>query len=152
MKLKISVIAICGVAFMAAPSLPGFTQEIAQAWPDLDDVHLDYVPRSRQEQARIDQVTQTPKDFGKSWKFEENSAGAQTVRPRENADAFSQPAANLSFEQELEFKVGNGLFKRLWVSAPASTIASDGLGPLFNGAVMPALPYQGWPRACAGRT
>ena len=36
------------------------------------------------------------------------------------------------FERELDFKVGNGLFRKLWVTAPSSTQASDGLGPLFN--------------------
>ena len=30
------------------------------------------------------------------------------------------------------FKLGNGLFRKLWVSSPSSTQASDGLGPLFN--------------------
>src|SRR3546814_19202856 len=28
--------------------------------------------------------------------------------------------------------VGNGLFRKDWVSSPSSTQASDGLGPLFN--------------------
>lgn len=47
-------------------------------------------------------------------------------------NAFSHASANLGFERELQFKVGNGLFKRIWVSAPASTKAADGLGPLYN--------------------
>jgi CxxC motif-containing protein (DUF1111 family) len=38
----------------------------------------------------------------------------------------------MSFEREIDFKVGNGFFKRVWVSAPASTQAADGLGPLYN--------------------
>ena len=38
----------------------------------------------------------------------------------------------MSFERELDFKVGNGLFRKLWVTAPASTRVSDGLGPLYN--------------------
>jgi CxxC motif-containing protein (DUF1111 family) len=38
----------------------------------------------------------------------------------------------MSFERELDFKVGNGIFRKLWVTAPASTRVSDGLGPLFN--------------------
>ena len=38
----------------------------------------------------------------------------------------------MSFERELDFKVGNGLFRKLWVTAPSSTRVSDGLGPLFN--------------------
>ena len=32
----------------------------------------------------------------------------------------------------MTFKVGNGLFRKLWVSSPSSTLASDGLGPLYN--------------------
>jgi CxxC motif-containing protein (DUF1111 family) len=36
------------------------------------------------------------------------------------------------FGRELDFKVGNGLFRKLWVTAPSSTASSDGLGPLFN--------------------
>jgi CxxC motif-containing protein (DUF1111 family) len=48
------------------------------------------------------------------------------------ATAFSLPSANLPFERQLNFKVGDGVFRRLWVSAPASTRSSDGLGPLYN--------------------
>jgi len=49
-----------------------------------------------------------------------------------NTSAFSHPSANLSFERQLDFKVGDGIFRKLWVSAPSSTVSSDGLGPLFN--------------------
>src|SRR3546814_14021368 len=38
----------------------------------------------------------------------------------------------MSFKRELDFKIGNGLFRRLWVSSPSSTTSADGLGPLFN--------------------
>ncbi len=102
------------------------------AWDGLADVHLDVVPRTDEERARIAAVTAAPVDFTMALPFEENSAGAGTVRPRQNADAFSQPLGNLGFEGELNFRVGNGLFRRLWVTAPASTLASDGLGPLYN--------------------
>lgn len=98
----------------------------------LADVHLDIVPRTKAERARVTAATAPPQDFSAAWPFEENAGGAQTVRARDTADAFSQPAANLTFEQELDFRVGNGLFRRLWVSPPASTLASDGLGPLYN--------------------
>ncbi len=101
-------------------------------WAGLEDVHLDLIPRTEAERERIAAVTAPPADFSAPWPFEENAGGAQTVRARDMADAFSQPAANLTFEQELDFRVGNGMFRRLWVSAPASTIASDGLGPLYN--------------------
>ncbi|KAF0115141.1 MAG: hypothetical protein FD150_1202 [Rhodobacteraceae bacterium] len=32
----------------------------------------------------------------------------------------------------MDFKLGNALFRKTWVAAPASTKASDGLGPLYN--------------------
>src|SRR3546814_13570367 len=38
----------------------------------------------------------------------------------------------MSFKRELDFKIGNGLFRRLWVTSPSSTNSADGLGPLFN--------------------
>ena len=98
----------------------------------LEDIHLDTVPRTDAERARVASITALPKDFWAPWRFEENSAGAQTVRARGTPDAFSQPAGNLTFEQQLDFRIGNGLFRRTWVSAPASTLASDGLGPLYN--------------------
>lgn len=101
-------------------------------WDTLRDVHLNVIPRTEAERTRVTAVTALPQDFSAPWAFEENAGGAQTVRARSTADAFSQPADNLTFEQELDFRVGNGMFRRIWVSAPASTIASDGLGPLYN--------------------
>ncbi|MZR12040.1 c-type cytochrome [Maritimibacter sp. DP07] len=96
------------------------------------DDHLNVVPRTPDESARIADVTAPTTDFTKPEPFEERPAGAATVRARDNADAFSQPSANIGFEGELKFKVGNGLFRKIWVTAPASTEASDGLGPLYN--------------------
>jgi CxxC motif-containing protein (DUF1111 family) len=58
--------------------------------------------------------------------------GAATALNAAGATAFSLPSANLPFERQLDFKVGDGVFRRLWVSAPASTRSSDGLGPLYN--------------------
>jgi CxxC motif-containing protein (DUF1111 family) len=49
-----------------------------------------------------------------------------------NANAFSASSGNMDFKRELDFKIGNAIFRKNWVSAPASTDASDGLGPLFN--------------------
>jgi CxxC motif-containing protein (DUF1111 family) len=98
----------------------------------LDEPHLNIIPRTPAEAARIASVTKLTTDFTSSAPFEEMSAGAATVRARLNADAFSQPSGNISFENELNFKVGNGLFRKLWVSSPSSTLASDGLGPIYN--------------------
>ena len=105
---------------------------MSEAWANLSDVHLDFVPRTAKEAARIETVTRPTDDFTAPSKFEELSAGAATVRARRNKDAFSQPSGNIGFDGELNFKVGNGLFRKIWVSSPASTLASDGLGPLFN--------------------
>lgn len=63
---------------------------------------------------------------------EDRPGGAATHDRKLDSNAFSHHSANLDFEQELNFKVGNGFFRRLWVSSPASTEAADGLGPLFN--------------------
>ncbi|MEC7299047.1 MAG: di-heme oxidoredictase family protein [Pseudomonadota bacterium] len=99
---------------------------------DLTAPFLKVTPRTADEAARIARVTAPTQDFSAAEKFESNPAGAATVRARTDADAFSQPSGNISFERELDFKLGNGLFKKLWVSSPSSTLASDGLGPLYN--------------------
>ncbi len=117
-----SLFALMVAAFAAAPAQSA----------DLKDLHLNITPRTADERDRIAVVTASPQDFSAPQPFEELAAGAATVRVRNNADAFSQPSGNLSFDQELDFKVGNGLFKKIWVSSPSSTLASDGLGPLFN--------------------
>ncbi len=105
--------------------LAGFAQT-------LTDDHLNTLPRTVQEAQRIQAITQSPTDFSRPQKFEENSGGAASVRARETADAFSSASGNIPFDRELDFKVGNGVFRKIWVSSPSSTLASDGLGPLYN--------------------
>ena len=87
---------------------------------------------SPEDLAKIERVLKTPADFSKPEAFERMSAGAATSTKLVNQDAFSQSLANLSFAEEEKFKLGNGLFRKTWVSSPSSTQASDGLGPLFN--------------------
>lgn len=84
------------------------------------------------EKARIDAVITPTSDFSQPERFEPLSGGAATSQAVVNANAFSHSSANMSFERELDFKIGNGLFRRLWVTAPSSTASADGLGPLFN--------------------
>ncbi|MGH1445299.1 MAG: di-heme oxidoredictase family protein [Cognatishimia sp.] len=98
----------------------------------LDEPHLDIVPRTAAERDRITAATQLATRFDAPQQFEENSAGAATVRARTDANAFSDPSGNISFDKELDFKVGNGFFRKIWVSSPSSTLASDGLGPIYN--------------------
>lgn len=71
-------------------------------------------------------------DFTTAERFETNQGGAGTFDGIVNTNAFSIPAENMSLERRMDFMVGNGFFKRIWVTAPASTTSSDGLGPLYN--------------------
>ncbi len=98
----------------------------------LDDRHLFVVPRTPAEVARIAKVLQSPVDFTTPEPFEAKSAGAATVRATGTRDAFSHSSANIPFDAEMTFKLGDALFRKTWVAAPASTLASDGLGPLYN--------------------
>ncbi len=64
---------------------------------------------------------------------EEFPGGTATTNESINTrDAFSHFSHGIGFEGEAKFKVGNAIFRKLWVSAPSSTKASDGLGPLYN--------------------
>ncbi|MGO4351676.1 di-heme oxidoredictase family protein [Rhizobium sp. RAF36] len=81
---------------------------------------------------RVADVTRPTADFAKAEPYEAMQAGAATSIDPVTEDSFSHISANIPFEEEQNFKLGNALFKKLWVSAPSSTQASDGLGPLFN--------------------
>jgi CxxC motif-containing protein (DUF1111 family) len=110
--------ALCLVPLIATGSNPVFPL----ARTDLD----------AKDQKRVASVTRPTGDFSKPEQFETMAAGAGTSRAEVNGDAFSHSSANITFAEEESFKLGNALFTKLWVSAPSSTQASDGLGPLFN--------------------
>jgi len=59
-------------------------------------------------------------------------SGGETTVYDQGRNAFTHPAANLSFLRQEDFFIGSAFFKKPWVSSPASTTARDGLGPLFN--------------------
>ena len=64
---------------------------------------------------------------------EESPGGsATTLKATGTRDAFSQSSRGIGFEGEGRFKIGNAIFRKLWVAAPSSTDTSDGLGPLYN--------------------
>jgi CxxC motif-containing protein (DUF1111 family) len=64
---------------------------------------------------------------------EERPGGAATTsKGLRTHDAFSQFSTGIGFEGESKFRIGNSIFRRLWVTAPSSTDSSDGLGPLYN--------------------
>ncbi|MFD0859838.1 di-heme oxidoreductase family protein [Roseovarius aquimarinus] len=121
-RSKLSAFAIVIGAALSTAALAG----------PLDEPHLPIIPRTEAEAARVADAVRAPEDFSAPERFETLPAGAATVRVRNSADAFSDPSNNIGFDGELKFKVGNGLFRKLWVSSPSSALASDGLGPLFN--------------------
>ncbi|MCC6766138.1 MAG: thiol oxidoreductase [Deltaproteobacteria bacterium] len=59
-----------------------------------------------------------------------------------SVNAFGQPAPNLPFGERPDFFTGNALFNRNWVTAPSSTVGSDGLGPIFNAASCSACHFK----------
>ncbi|MEP1442251.1 MAG: di-heme oxidoredictase family protein [Hyphomicrobiales bacterium] len=81
---------------------------------------------------RVERITRHTVDFSKAERFEASQGGAGTSRKTANRNAFSHSSENLTFEDELTFKLGNALFRKFWVSSPSSNHASDGLGPLYN--------------------
>ena len=87
---------------------------------------------SAEDLARVAAITAPTTDFARAEPFETMQGGAGTSRKRVDANAYSHFSANITFAEESTFKLGNGIFRKLWVSPPSSTQASDGLGPLFN--------------------
>ena len=77
------------------------------------------------------QVMPLTTDFSKPEKNEHLPAGDASSKKRSKS-AFLQPGNNLSFEDKLDFKIGESIFAKFWVFSPSSTQASDGLGPLHN--------------------
>ncbi|TGQ96113.1 thiol oxidoreductase, partial [Mesorhizobium sp. M1C.F.Ca.ET.204.01.1.1] len=71
--------------------------------------------------ARVIAVTRPTADFSKPEPFELMQGGAGTSRKDVGRDAFSQPSANITFEEEGTFRLGNALFRKSWVSSPSST-------------------------------
>lgn len=115
------------LAFMAMLAASG--QAGGQEATGLSPSRTDLTDKDR---SRVLAVTRPATDFSKPEQFEPMQGGAGTSRKDVNRDSFSQSSANITFEEEGNFKLGNGFFTKVWVSSPSSTQASDGLGPLFN--------------------
>jgi CxxC motif-containing protein (DUF1111 family) len=47
-------------------------------------------------------------------------------------EAFNYPDRNLGSNLRGPFQIGDGVFNRNWITAPATPIGNDGLGPTFN--------------------
>ena len=99
--------------------------------PGLDTTRADLTAAER---ARVDAVTRPTADFSAPEPYERMQGGAGTSRKIVNRDAFSHFSANMSFEQQATFNLGNAL--GAWIGG--LTIAA-GLGyrsPLWVGAAM----------------
>ncbi len=92
----------------------------------------DLSPNSTERQTPEQRLVAPTLDFVRAEQYENNPGGATTHDRVINADAFSFPSRNMSFDRQLDFQIGNSIFTRLWVTAPSSTKTNDGLGPLFN--------------------
>ncbi len=71
-------------------------------------------------------------DFSRPQTAEDQPAGAGSTPRRADAKAFSAPLAGLSPAQEVDFKLGNALFRAEWQPATADAGVFSGLGPLYN--------------------
>lgn len=95
--------------------------------------HLNAAPRSADETTRVAAVV-TPAPESPE-RFESRPGGATTplhdMLITQSGFAIA-PSANITSDQGLDFITGAQVFERLWVSAPSSTQASDGLGPIYN--------------------
>ena len=87
---------------------------------------------SADDLGRVLAVTAPAADFSRAEPFEAMPGGATTGRKTQGRDVFSTPSANLDSAAGHDFILGNALFRKLWVASPSSTLASDGLGPLYN--------------------
>lgn len=112
-------------ALLAAIATLSASTFAAGPLPHRDDLSLE-------DKERVLAVIRPASEFDQAEQYERRPAGAGTSMRAPGPNAFSHALANLSFEDEQRAKVGNGVFKKLWVTAPASTAASDGLGPLYN--------------------
>ncbi|MBY4631006.1 di-heme oxidoreductase family protein [Rhizobium croatiense] len=121
-KLRISLRIAAFAALAGAPVALAAGFDLPAKRTDLSEADL----------KRVADVTRPTRDFSKAEQYEAMQAGGATSIEPVNEDSFSHISANIPFEEEQNFKLGNALFRKLWVSSPSSTQASDGLGPLFN--------------------
>jgi len=123
--LRAALLGCVATGLILGSLVPALADDLAGLPRTRDDL-------SEKDRKRVERVVQPATDFAAPEKFELMQGGAGTSTKLVNRDALSHFNANLTFEQEETFKLGNALFRKLWVSAPSSTQASDGLGPLFN--------------------
>ena len=110
---------------MVPAQADGLAEDLAGLPHSRDDL-------TEKDRKRVERVVAPATSFQAPEPFELMQGGAGTSTSLVNRDALSHFNANLSFAEQADFQLGNGFFTKLWVSSPSSTLASDGLGPLFN--------------------
>ena len=113
-------------------ALSNATEDFLQSAEFFKDIPSKRIDLSLEDREKVQTVTRPTDNFLQAEKFEAMQGGAGTSHKLVNRDAFSHSSANLTFEDEQKFQLGNALFRKQWISSPSSTHASDGLGPLFN--------------------
>lgn len=89
----------------------------------------DLSPTDRDKVAR---VLAPPADWTVPEPFERMTGGAATDRSAVGPDSLTPLAPNLDGPTEFDALIGRAVFQKLWVAAPTSTLASDGLGPFHD--------------------
>ncbi|PCD78120.1 di-heme oxidoredictase family protein [Pseudothioclava arenosa] len=102
--------------------------------PRLNEPHLALRPLAPDQAARAEAILASGPETGQAEAFEANSGGVATTQ----GQSFRDILPGLSDEARMQATLGEALFDKLWVAAPSTTRASDGLGPVFNA------------RSCAG--
>ncbi|MGB0661191.1 MAG: di-heme oxidoredictase family protein [Mangrovicoccus sp.] len=117
---------------MVAAALFGAASVLCAAGLGELDSHLSVVPRSEAEVARIAKVTALAHQFQQPEAYETLPGGAASFTGALDRTAFTHASPSLAPQARFQFELGKALFEKLWVAAPSSTRASDGLGPLYN--------------------
>ena len=74
----------------------------------------------------IESLLKRTTDFSKPEPGEEKPGGGATSRgSTDTPNAFSLSSGNMDFKREFDFKIGNAIFRKLWVSAPSSPAISQ---------------------------
>jgi CxxC motif-containing protein (DUF1111 family) len=76
--------------------------------------------------------TSSPEPPARASDAERAAQGGDATVYVQGRQAFGQPVPGMNGQDERTFAVGNSFFRDNWVTAPSSTEARDGLGPLLN--------------------
>lgn len=85
-----------------------------------------------QELTKKQQLINPTNNFSKPEKFEHYPGGTAGRFIKSRKNIFLSPSKSLPTGGGMDYALGKSMFKKLWAPAPSATLASNGLGPLFN--------------------